>query len=121
MADTHITIPMARLVELETAEHERDVLRRKVDRERERATLEARGLVLAQLVALTARTEKAEAAAAALRAAVEWALGAGDDFPTRGVADGPYYWRHELARRACLRWDGKRYVLDAARARKAGS
>jgi hypothetical protein len=27
MADTHITIPMARLVELETAEHERDILR----------------------------------------------------------------------------------------------
>jgi hypothetical protein len=27
MADTHITIPMARLVELETAEHERDTLR----------------------------------------------------------------------------------------------
>lgn len=25
--DTHITIPMARLVELETAEHERDILR----------------------------------------------------------------------------------------------
>lgn len=27
MADTHITIPMARLIELETAEHERDILR----------------------------------------------------------------------------------------------
>ncbi len=27
MADTYITIPMARLVELETAEHERDILR----------------------------------------------------------------------------------------------
>ena len=27
MADTHITIPMARLVELETAEHERNILR----------------------------------------------------------------------------------------------
>lgn len=26
--DTHITIPMARLIELETAEHERDILRR---------------------------------------------------------------------------------------------
>lgn len=26
--DTHITIPIARLIELETAEHERDVLRR---------------------------------------------------------------------------------------------
>lgn len=25
--DTHITIPMARLIELETAEHERDILR----------------------------------------------------------------------------------------------
>ncbi len=27
MADTHITIPMARLIELETAERERDILR----------------------------------------------------------------------------------------------
>ena len=27
MADTYITIPMARLVELEAAEHERDILR----------------------------------------------------------------------------------------------
>jgi hypothetical protein len=29
MADTHITIPMARLVELETAERERDILRKR--------------------------------------------------------------------------------------------
>jgi len=27
MPDTHITIPMARLIELETAEHERDIFR----------------------------------------------------------------------------------------------
>ncbi len=27
MADTHITIPMARLIELETAEHERNIFR----------------------------------------------------------------------------------------------
>ena len=28
---THITIPMARLIELETAEHERDILRTEIE------------------------------------------------------------------------------------------
>lgn len=32
MAKTHITIPMARLIELETAEHERDILRTDIKR-----------------------------------------------------------------------------------------
>lgn len=47
---------------------------------------------------------------AAMREALVWALGAGDDFRPRGTMDGPYWWRSELAERAGLAWDGERYV-----------
>lgn len=37
-----------------------------------------------------------------LRAAVEWALGMGDDFPTREPGQGAYWWRTELWKRSGL-------------------
>jgi hypothetical protein len=37
-----------------------------------------------------------------LEAAVRWALGEGDDFPTREAGQGMYWWRTELRRRAAL-------------------
>lgn len=45
-----------------------------------------------------------------LRKAIVWALGAGDDFREQGTMEGKYWWRGELAQRAGLDWDGKKYA-----------
>jgi hypothetical protein len=37
-----------------------------------------------------------------LTTAIQWALGEGDEFKSRGANDGAYYWRIELRRRAGL-------------------
>lgn len=42
--------------------------------------------------------------------AITWALGAGEDFPTRPKGAGAYWWRGELQKRAELTWDGSRFV-----------
>lgn len=39
---------------------------------------------------------------ASLEAAIRWALGESDDFPTRETGQGAYWWRTELRRLAIL-------------------
>jgi hypothetical protein len=50
-----------------------------------------------------------------LRAAIVWALGAGDEFKPQGTMDGKYWWRGELASRAGLQWNGDKYVTAPPR------
>lgn len=45
-----------------------------------------------------------------LRRAIEWALGAREDFEPQGESKAKYWWRKELSERAGLVWDGERYV-----------
>lgn len=61
-------------------------------------------------VAQTDELVKAERELAEVRSAIEWALGAGDDFPERQKGQGAYWWRKELAKRARLEWSGVEYV-----------
>jgi hypothetical protein len=51
--------------------------------------------VLDQIARLAAERDR-------LKAALEWALGERDNFQTRKVGDGPYWWRIELRHRAAL-------------------
>ncbi len=50
-----------------------------------------------------------------LRAAIVWALGAGDEFKPQGTMDGKYWWRGELASRAWMQWNGDKYVTAPPR------
>ena len=50
-----------------------------------------------------------------LRAAIVWALGAGDEFKPQGTMDGKYWWRGELASRAGMQWNGDKYVTAPPR------
>jgi len=43
-------------------------------------------------------------------AAFNWALGCGDEFSTRELGQGPFYWRSQLAERAGLVYNGKEYA-----------
>ena len=45
-----------------------------------------------------------------LRLAIEWALGAGENFKPCKKGDGPYWWRAELQQRAGLKWDGEKFI-----------
>ena len=44
------------------------------------------------------------------REAIEWALGANEEFDQRPPKKGAYWWREKLAKRAGLRWDGEKYA-----------
>ena len=50
-----------------------------------------------------------------LRAAIVWALGAGDEFKPQGTMDGKYWWRGELASRSRMQWNGDKYVTAPPR------
>jgi len=41
--------------------------------------------------------------------ALEWALGARDEFKLRPEGAGQFWWREELQGRAGLKWDGKKF------------
>jgi len=44
------------------------------------------------------------------RHAIEWALGAYEDFKIRKEGDGPFWWRKELQKRAGLKWEGEKFI-----------
>ncbi len=76
--------------------------------------LEAQAAELATLRASTASVQADQRAELErLRAAVLWALGVGDDFPQRPEGAGLYWWRHELAKRAGIEWNGTAFVSAA--------
>ena len=44
------------------------------------------------------------------RKALEWALGADEEFNQHPTKKGKYWWREELAKRAGLKWDEDKYI-----------